>query len=73
MIRSQNDNNQDEIRQQEKTRQMNAEIVKQAEANQSSDYNTKAIATRLRSIAKRRIQNAEKKNLENERRIISGM
>lgn len=55
LMRAQSASTRDELRLHERTRQMNAEIVQQAEANQSSDYNTKAIATRLRSIAKKRI------------------
>jgi len=72
MLRTYSTANQTDIKLQEKTQQMNADIVNQAEKNQSSDYNTKAIATRLRSIAQKRIQNAanQRLNLEHQQRAI---
>ena len=64
MIRSgRTTNHTTDIKFSEKTQQINAEIVHQVEKTQSSDYNTKAIATRLRSIAQRRIVNAAKQEI----------
>ena len=49
-----------EIQNQEKAMKVAEHISNMAERNQSSDYNTKAIATRLQSIAQKRIQTANR-------------